>query len=386
MRVTTDYYIEKNDRNAGYPIKSPVVDIVEIGNGGGSVAWIDELGSLNVGPQSAGANPGPVSYGLGGTQPTTTDANLLVGRLSDKNFDYAVDMEGVRAAIKETVADPFHATIEEAALGIIDIANSNMLNALKLISVRKGYDPKDFTMVAFGGGGPMHAAELARSLGIRKVVIPFTASVFSTWGMLMSDIRHDDIQTYLKKFREIDFKEINGHWKSMEETSIQQYREEDFNPDRVVFSKFVDLRYEGQEHTVKVPISNETWDEDFIQRLKSNFHELHEQSYTFQLPDAEVEVVNLHLMSLGKIDKPEVKKIERNHLDLEETVIEQRKVFFREKGWLTVPVYNRSKLDDTHVITGPSIIEEETASTLILDNQRAEIDSFGNIIIEVEQR
>ena len=148
VKVSTDYYIEKNDRSAGYPIKTPVVDIVEIGNGGGSIAWIDEAGSLKVGPQSAGALPGPVAYGLGGTEPTTTDANLLTGRLSAKNFDYDVDMDRVRKAIKEKIADYYEISPEEAAMGMIRIANSNMLNALKLISVRKGHDPKEFTIVA----------------------------------------------------------------------------------------------------------------------------------------------------------------------------------------------------------------------------------------------
>lgn len=384
VRVTTDYYIERNDKNAGYPIKSPVVDIVEIGNGGGSIAWIDELGSLKVGPHSAGANPGPVSYGQGGTEPTTTDANLLVGRLSDKNFDYKVNMDDVKKSVRDTVSNHFETTWEEGALGIIDIANSNMLNALKLISVRKGYNPQDFTMVAFGGGGPLHAAELARNIGIKKVVIPFTASVFSTWGMLMSDIRHDYIQTYLKKLNDIDFDQINNFWEKMEDNSLQQYREEKFDTNRVVFSKFIDLRYEGQEHTVKVPITNDVWENNFLIHLKERFHELHEKNYTFKLPDSEIEIVNLHLMSLGKINRPEVKKMKMKNLKLEEALTETRNVYFRDNGWEQIPVYDRSKLDFTHIINGPAIIEEPTASTLILNNQLAKIDQFGNIIIEIE--
>lgn len=168
VKVSTDYFIEKNERSAGYPIKVPVVDIVEIGNGGGSIAWIDGAGSLKVGPQSAGALPGPVAYGQGGTEPTTTDANLITGRLSPENFDYEVDLDKVKAAIKEKVADHFEMTVEEAALGIIRIANSNMLNALKLISVRKGHNPREFSLVAFGGGGSMHAPALAKELGVKK--------------------------------------------------------------------------------------------------------------------------------------------------------------------------------------------------------------------------
>lgn len=195
VRVSTDYYIERDDRNAGYPIKAPVVDIVEIGNGGGSIAWIDEAGALKVGPQSAGASPGPVAYGQGGSEPTTTDANLLAGRLSPKNFDYNVDMKKVEEAILSKVGNHFEMSAEEAALGIIRIANSNMLNALKLISIRKGHNPQDFTLLAFGGGGSMHAPALALELGVKKVVVPIASPVFSAWGMLMTDLRHDYIQT-----------------------------------------------------------------------------------------------------------------------------------------------------------------------------------------------
>lgn len=169
VNVTTDYYIEKNDRSSGYPVKIPVVDIVEIGNGGGSIAKVDELGSLKVGPESAGSTPGPVSYGKGGEKPTTTDANLYLGRLSDENFDNKVNMDKVESSIKENIADIYNSTVEQGAMGIVDIANSNMLNALKLISVRKGYNPKEFTLVAFGGGGPTHATELAKKLGVKKL-------------------------------------------------------------------------------------------------------------------------------------------------------------------------------------------------------------------------
>ena len=189
VKVSTDYYIERDNRHAGFPIKTPVVDIVEIGNGGGSIAWIDDAGSLKVGPHSAGALPGPVAYGQGGTEPTTTDANLLTGRLSPKNFDYEVNMEKVSEAIKATISNYFNISVEDGALGIIRIANSNMLNALKLISIRKGYNPREFTLVAFGGGGSMHAPALAKELGVKKkVVVPLASPVFSAWGMLMTDL------------------------------------------------------------------------------------------------------------------------------------------------------------------------------------------------------
>ncbi len=236
VKVTTDHKIEKTNRTAGYPVKVPVVDIVEIGNGGGSIAWVDEGGSLKVGPQSAGALPGPVAYGQGGTQPTTTDANLIIGRLSPDNFDMPVDMDRVRKSVEETVAKPFGISVEEAALGIVRIANSNMLNALKLISVRKGYDPRDFSLVAFGGGGPMHAAPLAKELGIKKVIIPVAASVFSAWGMLMTDLRQDDIQTFNVRLDKMDYDLINGQWNNMEQIAMDEYAQKGIDSENVIFA------------------------------------------------------------------------------------------------------------------------------------------------------
>ena len=195
------------------------MDIVEIGNGGGSIAWIDDAGSLKVGPQSAGAVPGPVAYGQGGTEPTTTDANLITVRLAPENFDYPVDLEHVKKVMEEKVAKHFGLSVEEASLGIIRIANANMLNALRLISVRKGHDPRDFTLVAFGGGGSMHAPALARELGVKKVIVPVAAPVFSAWGMLMTDLRHDYIETRIQRLDEADVRTLNRLWAQMEEDS-----------------------------------------------------------------------------------------------------------------------------------------------------------------------
>lgn len=382
VKVITDYYIEKTEKRAGYPIKVPVVDIVEIGNGGGSVAWIDELGSLKVGPESAGAVPGPVAYGNGGIQPTTTDANLFVGRLSKANFKYNVDLGKVKDAIDGSVSKHYKTSTEEAALGIIDIANSNMLNALKLISVRKGYDPQDFTLLAFGGGGPMHAAELARDLGVKKVIIPMSPSVFSAWGMLMTDLRHDYIHTYTKMLNGMDLKEMNGKWLDMELNAIKQFNKENVEDERIVFTRFADLRYIGQEHTVKVPVPNDEWNKHDIENISIKFHEMHEQVYSFNLPDSEIEIVNLHLTSLGKVDKPRISEMNNSESNVEDAQIEDREVFFHEIGWVNTPIYDRSKLSKGHTVKGPAIIEEQSASTVIIKGQKLTVDKFGNLVIE----
>lgn len=384
VKVSTDYYIERDSRNAGYPIKAAVVDIVEIGNGGGSIAWIDEAGSLKVGPQSAGSVPGPVAYGLGGTEPTTTDANLLTSRLSPKNFDYDVDMELVRKVIQEKIANYYNISTEEAALGIIRIANSNMLNALKLISIRRGYDPQDFTLVAFGGGGSMHAPALAKELGVRRVVIPIASPVFSAWGMLMTDLRHDYIQTYIRRLSNLKTQEVDREWKNIEDNAYQQFANEGIKKEFVVFQRYVDMRYLGQEHTVKVPVPNGNWTERDIEDIIEKFHQLHEQNYTFRLEDTDTEIVNLHVIAYGKVEKPKLKKITRNYI-LEEAKIESRDVYFEGKnGWVKTDVYNRELLPINQVISGPVIIEEKAASTVVYEGQTVKVDEYGNLIVETE--
>ncbi|MGW8428438.1 hydantoinase/oxoprolinase family protein [Peribacillus simplex] len=380
VKVTTDYYIERNSRSAGYPIKAPVVDIVEIGNGGGSIAWIDDAGSLKVGPQSAGALPGPVAYGQGGSEPTTTDANLYTGRLSAKNFDYNVDVSKVKQAIEEKVANHFGINAEEAALGIIRIANSNMLNALKLISIRKGHNPREFTLVAFGGGGSMHAPALAKELGVKKVVIPLASPVFSAWGMLMTDLRHDYIKTYITRINDINLKEISDEWSTIESNALQQFEGEGVEQKRVIFSRFADIRYVGQEHTVKVPVPSGEWNHEDIQGIINKFHELHEKNYTFKLVNAQTEIVSLHVTAFGKVKKPELQKVVVKG-KVEDALKETRLVYFEEKGWIDTKVYHRTGLPTNEVIEGPAIIEEKAAVTVIYEGQSLSVDSYGNLIV-----
>lgn len=382
VKVTTDYKIEKTNINAGYPIKVPVVDIVEIGNGGGSIAWNHE-GTIKVGPLSAGAIPGPVAYGKGGEEPTTTDANLVTGRLSPNNFDYEVDMSRVKEAIDNKIATPFDLDVDQAALGIIRIANSNMLNALKLISVRKGYDPRDFTLVATGGGGAMHAAALAKELGIKKIIIPVAASVFSAWGMLLTDLRHDYIYTNNKRVAELDYEEFNHNWNLLEEEAYTQYEAEGVKKDTLYFIRHVDMRYAGQEHTVKVPIPAGEITAKEMQQVILKFHDLHEQAYTFKLEESETEIVNVHLIGYGKVNKPALKKCEVNR-EGKSALKEKREVLFEQDGWLDANVYDRNLLMAGEQIEGPAIIEEDSVSTLIFKNQHAKVDDYGNIIIYLE--
>ncbi|NYV67146.1 hydantoinase/oxoprolinase family protein [Bacillus sp. Gen3] len=381
VKVSTDYYIERDNRHAGFPIKTPVVDIVEIGNGGGSIAWIDDAGSLKVGPHSAGALPGPVAYGQGGTEPTTTDANLLTGRLSPKNFDYEVDMEKVSEAIKATISNYFNISVEDGALGIIRIANSNMLNALKLISIRKGYNPREFTLVAFGGGGSMHAPALAKELGVKKVVVPLASPVFSAWGMLMTDLRHDYIQTQIKRLSEVDITSLNQTWDTLENQAYNQFEQEALQKESVLFTRFLDMRYLGQEHTVKVPVPNGNWDEKTLEEIIGRFHQLHEKNYTFKLEQADTEIVNLHLTAFGQVKKP---TLEKNIVtgELDNALKEVRPVYFEQEGWVDTTIYDREKIPTMQEINGPAIVEEKASVTVIYNGQSLQVDEYGNLIID----
>ncbi|MCL2619012.1 MAG: hydantoinase/oxoprolinase family protein [Defluviitaleaceae bacterium] len=384
VNIITNYKIEHNDRNAGYPIMAPVVDIVEIGNGGGSIAWIDETGSLKVGPKSAGAVPGPVAYGRGGTMPTTTDACLLTGRLSPANFDNDVDLGKVEEAVASKVGAPLSLNTAEAASGIIRVAESNMLNALKLISVRKGHDPRDFSLIAFGGGGPMHCASLAAELGIKTVVVPVAAAVFSAWGMMMTDLRHDYLKTSICRTLDVTLDFLNNEWQQLEDAAHAQLLAEEVADAAIVMEYSVDMRYMGQEHTVKVSAPPAPWSSEQRQTIIDKFHSSHEKNYTFKLPETPTEIVNFHLTAFGKTEKPTVKEIDVPQTVLQDCVTEERKVCLTGDTFMNVPVYDRQKLWAGAVLKGPGIVEEVSASTLFYAGQTLQVDKYGNLIITLE--
>jgi N-methylhydantoinase A len=379
IKITTDYYIEKSEKWAGYPLKIPVIDIVEIGNGGGSIAWVDDSGSLRVGPHSAGAVPGPVSYGNGGAEPTITDANLVTGRLSTNNFENQVDMQAVKLAISEKVGNQFDLKVEDAALGIIRLANSNMMNALKLISVRRGHDPREFTMVAFGGGGPLHATYLAKELGIKKIIVPIASAVFSAWGMLMTDLRQDFIQTYFQRLNHADLADVNLEWQHLETEALKQFLKEGVKEEQILFSRYADIRYVGQEHTVKISVPGGKWDESVIEDVINSFHSQHEKTYTFKL-ESVVEIVNLHLTVFGRIKKPKLKKLEPQE-SAKAIPEELRKVYFEEDGWILTEVFKRDQLKPAMEINGPAIVEDKMSSVLLYPEQSLLVDNYGNLII-----
>jgi N-methylhydantoinase A len=376
VRLTSEYHIERTPTSAGYPVKVPVVDIVEIGAGGGSIAWLDPAGALRVGPQSAGADPGPASYGWGGTEPTLTDANVIAGRINPGYFlggDIELDVDRAREALRP-LAEQLDVSVEEAALGVIRIANANMIHLLKLVSVRRGRDPRDFAIVAFGGGGSMHATALARELQVPRVIVPPAPGHFSAWGMLMSDLRHDLVQTHFA--READA----GVWRELEERLRATFTEDGVGSERLAFERSADMRYAGQEHTVNVPIPAGELGEPERQEIARRFHELHEQLYTFR-QDSPIEFVNFRLTGLGAVAKPELRTIASNG-GAQSALKGARDVDFDELGRHESRIFERSLLGAGTELEGPAVIEEPAASTVVFPGQRLRVDELGNLIVE----
>jgi len=384
-RITTDYKIEYRRDWEGYPIKVPTVDIVEIGAGGGSIAWIDKAGSLRVGPVSAGAVPGPACYDAGGEKPTVTDANLVVGRINPDYFlggEIKVSIEKARQSMQE-IADHFGISIEEAAMGVIRLADANMGNALKLVSVRRGYDPREFTLVAFGGGGSMHAAALGRELRVKRIVVPTTPAVFSAWGMLMTDLRNDYIRTRVVRTDQIDPAELSDIFTEMEREATEDLAAEKVGQAQMVFQRFADMRYLGQEHTVKVPIpSGRLADGDMLE-INECFHQLHEHAYTFRL-ESSVELVNFHLTAVGQVRKPKITRLNSDEVrSIERAYKGDRHVIF-DSGFVRTPTYERALLPVGAMLSGPLIVEEPAATTVVFPGQRLSVDEYGFLHIEEE--
>ena len=384
VKINTNYWIEKNRKSAGYPVMLPVVDIVEIGNGGGSIAWVDDYNKLHVGPQSAGADPGPVSYGKGGKSITTTDANLITNRINQKFFcggEIKADMISVNDNI-EILSSKLKFSNEETARGIIRIANNNMINALKLVSVNKGYDPREFTLVAFGGGGGMHATSLAKELNIPKVIIPVNSSVFSAWGMLMSDLRRDYILTKLTTINEESVDVLNKTFNDMEKQAIDSFSLEKISKDLISFKRFGSFRYLGQDHSVEILIDNKGFDKTSIKKIISDFHSQYEKEFTYRL-DSQIDMIQFHLVVFAKIDKPDLQKRKKTGIPIDKTIKDNRKVDFDEMGVHDSKIYDFDLLEPDMEFEGPAIVEDPSTTVVIFPNQKCKVDNYANLHISI---
>jgi N-methylhydantoinase A len=385
VRIVSDYWIEQSRLSAGYPIQLPVVDLVEIGNGGGSIAWVDDFGKLHVGPQSAGALPGPAAYGRGGTAATTTDANLALGRINPDYFcggEIEADMDAVRTALRE-VADGLGVEPVEAARGVVRIANNNMINALKLVSVNRGYDPRDFTLVAFGGGGAMHAVALASELGMRRVVIPFAADVFSAWGMLMSDLRRDYFVTRLSRLVPEEAAAIEQLLEEVAGSALAQFAQEGIDAGQVHFRRYGKLRYENQEHSVEVPLPDSTVDAAVVDGIIADFHDYYEREYTYRL-DAPVEFVGVHIVASAEVGKLTPEPQPRTGRPLSSAHKGIRSVDYATEGVHPADIYRGELLEPGMEFDGPAIVETKGSTIVIHPGNRVRIDEYGNIVIALE--
>ena len=384
-RFVTGYLI--GGAVTGHPMMLPVVDIVEVGAGGGSIAWIDAGGGLKVGPLSAGSTPGPVCYAKGGQEPTITDANLVLGRLDAHNFlggRMALDLEGAREAIRKRVAEPLGLTIEEAALGIVRIADAKMSLAVREVSVQKGHDPRGFALIASGGAGPLHAVSIARELSLPKVVIPELPGAFSALGMLATDLRHDYVRTLIADLGSIDPQALARVFDDMAQEGYATLRKDGAAEGGVTLARSLDLRYLGQEYTLSTPLGS-TIDAAALRTARTRFDELHAAQYSHSAPGEAVEIVNLRLAAIGELSgasKTIGRLIEADKPRLGAPKGRRRVLF--EQGAFDTPVYERDDMPIDVALEGPLVIEERVSTTIVHPGDRVRLLAQGSILIETE--
>ena len=376
--LNAEYRLEHTRIQPGHAVQVPVVDIVEIGSGGGSIAWIDERGALRVGPESAGSTPGPACYGRGGTRPTLSDAILTIGIFDPANFaggTMALDKGKASEAIA-TVARPLGMSVEDAALAIIEIAHANMINALKLVTVQRGHDPRDAAFVISGGAGPALAARLGRDLSVKATVVPPHPGIFSAWGMLAAEPRADFRGTWFCPLGDEAVSEVVGRFDALEEEAIAYFAK---GQDAAVkFTYLVEARYRGQEHGVFAAFRPDDTSETFADR----FHVAHEKAYSFRLPGAAIEITTLHLEAVLKGPVIALPNLPASGRSLAAARSGSRDVYFGAgEGWVACPVLDRNLLPPGATLAGPVIIEEPTATTLVLSGQVMEMTENGILVI-----
>ena len=370
------------------PIRFPCIDVHSIGAGGGSIAWIDKGGTLKNGPQSAGANPGPACYGLGGKEPTNTDCHLVLGRLNPETFlggDMTVKPDLAHKAIKGKIADFFGMSVEEAADGILRVANANIAYATRLISVERGYDPREFALLAFGGGGPLHAAEAARELKIPKVLVPQYPGLASAFGQLQVEIRQDYLRPLLQLAKEVELARVNQTYRELETNAREALRREGVAEKQIELQRFADVKYFPQTEYFTLPIPSREIAREDIDGLVRDFLARHEQEFGYTVPVefADVEVVNARLVAKGPAPKGELKKHPEKG-NAKEALKGERKVYFREAGgWVMSQIYDRAKLRCGASFKGPAIVEQSDSTTVVPPGVKATVDEYLNLVLDL---
>jgi N-methylhydantoinase A len=379
--------VTKDGAIGPFPLKLPMVDIHTIGAGGGSVASVTAAGRLTVGPRSAGADPGPVCYGRGGSEPTVTDAHLVLGRIPPALLggELSLDVDAARKAIESRVALPLGLSVEEAASGIVEIIDNSMARGIRAVSVGRGHDPRRFTLVAFGGAGPLHACRLAELLEIPTVVIPPRPGVTSTWGLLDTDIRVTFVRTVGAGERGAgpgDISALEAVWAELEAQARAWLDEEQIPRDRQRFERAADLRYEHQSFELTCPAAAGPLTPARLGELTATFHAEHRRLYTYELPAARVELVNLRIVAIGILPRRAVPVPAPNPADLGRALVGSRAVSFRRLGFVETPCYARGRLAPGMTFSGPAIVDQDDATTLVAPKVRARIDQGLNILLE----
>ncbi|WP_407407062.1 hydantoinase/oxoprolinase family protein [Peribacillus sp.] len=370
---------------ADWPISLSTVDIHTIGAGGGSIAWVDEGGLLHVGPKSAGAHPGPVCYGFGAEFPTVTDANLVLGYLNPNFFlggKMKLDVEKARTAIQKHISEPLGLSVQEAAQGIIDMVNVNMASGIREITVKRGYDPREFPLVCAGGAGPLHAVAIAQELDNTLVIVPKESSIFCAAGMLMSDLRHDYVKAYRSPLGKINIEQVEAIFSELESEGYQTLKKDKVKEDEMQYQYSVDMMYYGQYYEVTVPFTAEEMDGLTIDVIENKFHTLHEQLYGYSTPEMQVDVINFNLSAIGVTKKPNMQQTEYKGTSSEHAIKGYRPVSHGQKGTLVeTPVYDGDILVHGNQVIGPAIIEQKVTTIVVLSGYNVLLDKNDNYIM-----
>lgn len=372
-------------KGSGLPVRIPVIDMIEIGAGGGSIAYIDKLGLLKVGPESAASEPGPACYDRGGTRPTVTDADLVLGYLNENYFlggTMQLNREKARKAIEVHIAKPLGITIEEAAMGIHRIVNENMANAARVHILEKGRDPRSYSMLAFGGAGPVHAFQVARLLHAPQLIIPVGAGVTSALGFLVSPVASEQIRSFVCPLEEMDWIKVNQFLEEMEKEGFLFLENAGIPRNEAIVSRIADMRYTGQGHEITVKIPNGILDEKDIAEIQTNFKEEYTQRYGKTIDDIGMETVTWRVVISGK--SPELNPQQIVNEQNEKPLKGYRQVYFPDlKEAVACPVYARYLLNPNDTVEGPAIIEEMESTTIIGTNASAQMDIYRNIVIKL---
>lgn len=376
-RITTENQIEGN------PVRVPMFDMITIGAGGGSIAWIDQGGTLQVGPRSAGARPGPACYGHGGVAPTITDANVVLGRIHPSSFlgdSIKVQPELAQQAV-DTIAKALGMSTTEAALGILQIANAKMVESIKVVSVRKGFDPRDFSLVVGGGAGPLHGPYLVDELKMRQSIVPLSPGTMSAFGLLTSDVKYDIVKSYVRPADQIDVKVLNQYLGELSKTGEDRVRTSQVPLRNVVPVAALDLRYLGQAYEIVVPLRRQPVATNTIADCVADFHRAHEAMFGYSMPEEDVELVNIRVQVVGTLPSVAAKPLERGSEMLPAGAqITTREVVW-EGGSETTAILARSALLAGNRIAGPAIIEQFDTTVAIPPDHVAHVDAYGNLII-----